>query len=192
MSEPDTSRPGGEMIVYQTEDGHNRILVRLKDETVWLTQSALADLFDTTKQNISLHIKNIYEENELREESVVKEYLTTAADGKQYRVKHYSLETGCRHGEKLSRCKGNRHTQPNHGHVPRPGRIPRPAAAGYPHTRLGNASRQVSGRYGTAGARRPRLHQPPSGPEMGVSAIRRFRGTAEAYGGRRGRKTVSG
>jgi hypothetical protein len=86
------NEPRGEVVVYQTEDGRSRILVRLEDETVWLPQIALADLFETTKQNISLHIRNIFEEGELEEGSVVKEYLTTAADGKRYRVKHYNLD----------------------------------------------------------------------------------------------------
>ncbi len=84
--------PGGEIVVYRTEDGRNRIRVLLEDETVWLTQAALAELFETTKQNVSLHIRNICEEGELLESSVVKDYLTTAADGKQYRVKHYNLD----------------------------------------------------------------------------------------------------
>ncbi|HOT49733.1 MAG TPA: hydroxyacid dehydrogenase, partial [Candidatus Hydrogenedentes bacterium] len=51
--------PGGEIVVYRTEDGRNRIRVLLEDETVWLAQAALAELFETTKQNVSLHIKNI-------------------------------------------------------------------------------------------------------------------------------------
>lgn len=84
--------PGGEIVVYRTEDGRNRIRVLLEDETVWLAQAALAELFETTKQNVSLHIRNICEEGELLESSVVKDYLTTAADGKQYRVKHYNLD----------------------------------------------------------------------------------------------------
>ena len=84
--------PGGEIVVYRTEDGRNRIRVLLEEETVWLAQAALAELFETTKQNVSLHITNICEEGELLESAVVKEYLTTAADGKRYRVKHYNLD----------------------------------------------------------------------------------------------------
>ncbi len=91
MSEPPEA-PGGEIVVYRTEDGRNRIFVRLEDENVWLPQQAMAALFETTKQNISLHIRNIFAEGELQPSSVVKEYLTTAADGKQYRVKHYNLD----------------------------------------------------------------------------------------------------
>ena len=69
------------LILYQTEDGRTHLQVRSENETVWLTQAQMAELFQTTKQNISLHILNIFEERELPEDSVVKEYLTTAADG---------------------------------------------------------------------------------------------------------------
>lgn len=79
-------------VLYQTEDGQTRIEVHLQDESVWLTQATLTELFQTSKQNISLHLKNIFSEGELEEDRVVKEYLTTAADGKQYRTKHYNLE----------------------------------------------------------------------------------------------------
>ena len=84
--------PGGEILVYTAEDGSSRIRVLLEDETVWLTQMMLAALYETTKQNISLHIRNILSEGELDESAVVKDYLTTASDGKQYRVKHYNLD----------------------------------------------------------------------------------------------------
>jgi len=80
------------ILIYQTEDGNTKIDVRLENETVWMTQKAIAELYQSTKQNISLHIKNIFEEKELSENSVVKFYLTTAKDGKNYRTKHYNLE----------------------------------------------------------------------------------------------------
>jgi len=86
------AEPVSDIIIYQTEDGHTRISVRLENETVWLTQAAMAELYQTTKQNISLHLNNIISEGELDEESVVKVYLTTAVDGKKYRTKHYNLE----------------------------------------------------------------------------------------------------
>ena len=79
-------------IMYTTDDGQVDIEVRLEDENVWLTQNSMAELFDTTKQNISLHIKNIFEEKELEENSVVKECLTTAKDGKNYKTKFYNLD----------------------------------------------------------------------------------------------------
>ena len=63
-----------DIIFYTTDDGQVKIEVRLEDENVWLTQNAMAELFDTTKQNISLHIKNIFEENELNENAVIMLY----------------------------------------------------------------------------------------------------------------------
>src|SRR5215203_3747972 len=81
-----------EFLIYQTPNGNTHIDVRVGDETVWLTQSQMADIFQTTKQNISLHIKNIFEEGELSESEVVKEYLTTASDGKNYRTLHFNLD----------------------------------------------------------------------------------------------------
>ena len=80
------------LLLYQTEDGQTRIEVRLQDETVWMTQAAMVELFQSSKQNISLHLKNIFNEGELEGNRGVKEYLTTAADGKSYRTKFYNLE----------------------------------------------------------------------------------------------------
>lgn len=81
-----------DILIYQTEDGNTKIDVRLENETVWMSQKAIAELYQSTKQNVSLHIKNIFEEKELDENSVVKFYLTTANDGKNYKTKHYNLE----------------------------------------------------------------------------------------------------
>ncbi len=81
-----------ELIIYATEDGQSRIQLRADDGTVWLTQQEMAELFRATKQNISLHFKNLFKDNELDENSVVKESLTTAADGKAYRTKLYNLD----------------------------------------------------------------------------------------------------
>ena len=81
----------GELILYQSDDGLAEIQLRVEGETVWLTQAEMAELFATTKQNVSLHIRNTLKEGELSEAAVVKENLTTAADGKRYRVKWYSL-----------------------------------------------------------------------------------------------------
>jgi hypothetical protein len=80
------------LILYTTEDGKSRIQLRADEQTVWLTQLEMADLFDATKQNISLHLKNLFEDGELIENSVVKESLTTAADGKEYQTKLYNLD----------------------------------------------------------------------------------------------------
>lgn len=79
------------LIIYNTEDGKASVALYAKDGDVWMNQNQLAELFDTSKQNISQHINNILEENELQENSVVKNYLTTAADGKNYDVTFYSL-----------------------------------------------------------------------------------------------------
>ena len=72
------------VVLYQTKDGRTRLEVRFEGETVWLTQGQMVDLFQTTKQNVSLHIQNIFAERDLEENSVVKESLTTAADAKNY------------------------------------------------------------------------------------------------------------
>ncbi|OGU14159.1 MAG: hypothetical protein A2X63_06140 [Ignavibacteria bacterium GWA2_35_8] len=82
----------GEIIIYQTEDNETQIEVRLEEETIWLTQAQMMKLFETTKQNISLHINNIFKEGELQRNSVVKEYLTTAIDGKDYNTKYFNLD----------------------------------------------------------------------------------------------------
>lgn len=80
------------LILYTTEDGRSQIKLRADRQTVWLTQLEMADLFDATKQNISLHLKNIFEDGELEPDSVVKESLTTAADGKRYQTQLYNLD----------------------------------------------------------------------------------------------------
>ena len=82
----------GEIILYQTEDGLTKIGVRFEDETVWLTQAQLCDLYQTSKSNISEHIKHIFTEGELEEDSVVRKFRTTAADGKNYNVTYYNLD----------------------------------------------------------------------------------------------------
>jgi len=95
-----------EILLYQTEDGHLKIQVRLENETVWLSQADMAELFQTSKQNISLHIKNIFDEGELLEDSVVKEYLTTASDSKNYRTKHYNLDVVISVGYRVKSLRG--------------------------------------------------------------------------------------
>ncbi len=97
-----------EFILYTTEDGAVAIRLRVADETVWLTQAEIAELFGTTKQNVSLHLKNIFTEGELDENSVVKESLTTAADGKNYQTYLYNLDAILAVGY---RVKGPRGTQ---------------------------------------------------------------------------------
>ena len=82
----------GQFLVYQAEDGKLKLDVRLQGETVWLTQQHMAELFQTSKQNISQHLKNIFAEGELVEDSVVKIFFTTASDGKKYRTSFYNLD----------------------------------------------------------------------------------------------------
>ena len=87
--------PSGGVLLYQSEDGTTRIEVRLDGDTVWLPQRAMADLFQTTKQNISLHIQHVFEEGELSPEATVKQYLTVQTEGsRQIRraVDHYNLD----------------------------------------------------------------------------------------------------
>lgn len=84
-----------DILIYQTEDGNTKIDVKLENGTVWMTQKAIAELFQTTAQNITLHIKNIYEENEINQESTCKEYLQVQIEGSREikRIaKHYNLE----------------------------------------------------------------------------------------------------
>ncbi len=87
--------PKGEILVYRTEDGRVKLDVRLQDETLWLTQQLMADLFQTTKQNISLHIKSVIEEGELLPEATVKKYLTVRQEGNrqvQRELEYYNLD----------------------------------------------------------------------------------------------------
>ena len=84
--------PQGEIIIYQSPDGLAKIDVRMVDETVWLSQAQLCELFHTSKANISEHIKHIFEEGELEEDGVVRKFRTTASDGKSYLVAHYNLD----------------------------------------------------------------------------------------------------
>lgn len=85
----------GDIIIYQTDDGLTKIDVKIENETVWLSQQQMAELYNTTKQNISLHIKNIFDENELNENSTVKEFLTVQKEGNrnvERNVKFYNLD----------------------------------------------------------------------------------------------------
>ena len=97
-----------ELILYQTEDGLTRVQLRVVEGGVWLSQMEIAELFATTKQNVSLHLANVLKEGELTADSVVKESLTTAADGKNYRTKLYRLEMILAVGY---RVRGHRGTQ---------------------------------------------------------------------------------
>jgi hypothetical protein len=82
----------GQFLVYQAEDGQVKIDVRLQGETAWLTQAHMAALFQTTIPNVNMHLRNIFAEGELQADSVIQEFLITAADGKKYRTNHYNLD----------------------------------------------------------------------------------------------------
>ena len=92
--------PKSQLLIYQSQDGRIRLDVRFEGETVWLSQQLMAELFETTKQNVGQHLKHILEEGELVKDSVVKQFFTTAADGKNYRTSFYNLDAiisvGCR------------------------------------------------------------------------------------------------
>ncbi len=85
-------KPKSELILYQTEDNRTRIEVRLENETVWLTQAQIADLFQRERSVITKHVRNLFEEGELAEEAVCANYARTAADGKTYQTVYYNLD----------------------------------------------------------------------------------------------------
>ena len=80
------------VIIYTANDGKTKVDVKLEEETLWLTQTQMCELYQTSKSNVSEHIKHIFEEEELNEESVVRKFRITAADGKEYLVLHYNLD----------------------------------------------------------------------------------------------------
>ena len=87
-----SNEPQSQFLLYQTSDGQTRLEVRLENETVWLSQNQMAELFQTSIPNVSMHIRNVFADGELQPGSVVKEFLTTAADGKNYQTKFYNLD----------------------------------------------------------------------------------------------------
>lgn len=100
-----------DIILYTTDDGLTRLDLRVDADTVWLTQLEIAELFQTTKQNVSLHAKNIFGDRELVEDSVVKNSLTTAADGKNYRTKLYNLDLILAIGYRIRSPRGTQFRQ---------------------------------------------------------------------------------
>lgn len=100
----------GEIILYQPDESV-KMEVRLENETVWLTQAQMVDLFQTTKQNISLHTNNIFKEKELNRDLVVKDSLTTKSDGKTYRVKYYNLDVIISVGYRVKSQRGTQFRQ---------------------------------------------------------------------------------
>src|SRR3990167_8097280 len=84
--------PDNQIAFYQTPDGSVNIEVLYVEENIWLSQKRMAELFDTTISNVNIHLKNLVEKKEIDEVSAIKDFLTTASDGKQYKTKFYSLE----------------------------------------------------------------------------------------------------
>ena len=99
-----------EIILYQPDD-KVKLEVRLDNDTVWLTQQQMTMLFETTKQNVSLHINNIFKEKELDRNSVVKDSLTTASDGKNYRTQYYNLDVIISVGYRVKSLRGTQFRQ---------------------------------------------------------------------------------
>ena len=104
------SSQDNEIILYQP-DSTVKLEVRLENETVWLTQQQMTELFLTSKQNISLHVNNIFKEGELDSNSVVKESLTTASDGKKYKTKYYNLDVIISVGYRVKSLRGTQFRQ---------------------------------------------------------------------------------
>lgn len=94
------------LLLYQTEDGQTKIEVRLQNETVWLSQAQLCELFDRDKRTISEHIQNIFKEGELFEGSVIRKFRTTASDGKNYQINYYNLDVIISVGYRVSSHRG--------------------------------------------------------------------------------------
>jgi hypothetical protein len=111
MSDQEALTSRSSLLFYQTEDGKQRIEVRLEEETVWLTQRQMSELFQTTSENITIHLKNIFSEGELDSNSVAKESLVTARDGKNYRTKLYRLEAIIAVGYRIQSHRGTQFRQ---------------------------------------------------------------------------------
>ncbi|MDR0725023.1 MAG: virulence RhuM family protein, partial [Prevotellaceae bacterium] len=95
-----------EIIIYQTEDGQTKIDVRMENETVWLPLDKMAQLFQRDKSTVSRHIRNVFEEGELDQNSVVANFATTAADGKNYLVAYYNLDVIISVGYRVKSLRG--------------------------------------------------------------------------------------
>ena len=102
---------GSNILIYQTEDGQTKIQTRLEDETVWLSQAQLCDLFQKSKSTISEHIKNIFVEGELEENTVVRNFRTTAEDGKNYNTNFYNLDVIISVGYRVKSIQGTKFRQ---------------------------------------------------------------------------------
>src|SRR3989338_2125075 len=109
MQKNTENQPGGEILLYQTEDGKTRLEVQFQGETVWLSQAQMSELFQTTKQNVSLHIQNIYDERELERTGTVKESLTVRQEGNRRvsrSVEYYNLDVAISVGYRVKSHRG--------------------------------------------------------------------------------------
>lgn len=110
-NQPEHHLDESQVLLYQTEDGRQRVEVRLENGTVWLSQKLMAELFQTTSQNINMHLKNIFSEGEIDPISVIKESLITASDGKKYQTQLYRLEAIIAVGYRISSHRGTQFRQ---------------------------------------------------------------------------------
>ncbi len=101
----------GEIIIYQTEDGLTKLEVKMENDTVWLTQAQLVELYQSSKANVSEHIAHIFEEGELVKEAVVRKFRTTASDGKNYNVLYYNLDMIISLGYRINSATATRFRQ---------------------------------------------------------------------------------
>ncbi|HSS50536.1 MAG TPA: virulence RhuM family protein [Thermoanaerobaculia bacterium] len=108
---PNDETPQSSIILYQTEDGRTRIQCRFEDETIWLTQKLMAELFRKDVRTINEHIQNIFAEGELAEEAVIRKFRITAADGKSYETQHYNLEVVISVGYRVRSPRGTQFRQ---------------------------------------------------------------------------------
>jgi len=108
---PDNEAPQSSIILYQTEDGRTRIQCRFEAETIWLTQKLMAELFRKDVRTINEHVQNIFAEGELSEESVIRKFRITAADGKSYETQHYNLEVVIAVGYRVKSPRGTQFRQ---------------------------------------------------------------------------------
>lgn len=95
-----------QIILYQTDDGQTKLQVKMEDETVWLTQDQMAELFAKGRSTITEHIQNVFKEGELVEKSVCREFRRTGSDGKEYAVKHYNLDVIISVGYRVKSVRG--------------------------------------------------------------------------------------
>ena len=107
----DLKTPDSEILIYTTDDGGIRIDVRMVDETVWLTQARMAELFGKARNTVTEHIRNVFDEGELDENSVCRKFRHTAADGKNYEVMYYNLDVIISVGYRVKSHRGTQFRQ---------------------------------------------------------------------------------